>query len=299
MDWRTRARRLDIPDYQAEIAPDGKLLLDSDQFEVIMPDNSSSAEEFGRIYLWALRRSYNFTQDLLGRPAFDMPDTIKEEFVINLSSTGLCCGPESDGIPLDWNAGTYDEYQQMINLESPNTEYLKTADWAKLFNGNHELTHRFVYGLDLSPFLNEGLAEYAQDHGEPQPMDCGVGGYNESDQFTHYTYLCTEDMNRYYNSGDCFWQRVEAKYGPGTVKRIIAKLYNKTERDSMMIYYPNPDSPTVTWHSFSGETLIDLNQAFVPVIGKRFWSDFRDFGFSPTMADNVTYDSEMASAGCS
>lgn len=300
LGWRTRARKLDIPDYSREISPDGKLILHSGQLQVVLPDDSPSAEEFGRIQLYGLRRAYVNTESLLGRPPFARPDMIKEEFVVNLPNTGQCCGPEEEGFPMMWNAGNQQEYKQMINLESPNTQYLETGDWSQIFKGNHELIHRFVLKLDLSQFINEGLAMYAQDHGDPQCMTCGEKGYEKNGQFTPYTYLCASDvgMVRLYTSGDCFWQRIEEKYGQDMVKRIVARLYDKKERDYLRIYTSESGAPTVRWHSFSGQLLIDLQQAFVPEIGDRFWEDFRDFGLYPTMAEGMTYESERVRADC-
>ena len=299
-NWKIRAMQLEIPNYRKEISSTGKLILYSNQMQVVLPDDSSSAEEFGRIELYGLLRAHNNTERLLGRAPFLQPQIIKQEFVINLSSTGLCCGLEEEGFPLLWNVGSRQEYLQHINLESPSTQYYQNSNWNQIFNGNHELTHRFVRGLDLSSFLDEGLAMYAQDHGQEQPMTCQQGGYQQGGNFIPYTYLCRNDagMVRFYNSGDCFWQRVEEKYGPDTVKRIITRIYNKEERDSMQIYYPYPNVPTVRWTSFSGQILIDLEQAFVPEVGNRFWEDFGDFGISHTMAEGQTYESEVIGANC-
>jgi hypothetical protein len=189
-------------------------------------------------------------------------------------------------------------FDSMVALDSPSTLYLKSANWDRVFNGDHELTHRFVYNLSLSSFLDEGLAMYAQDHGDLQPIACGLGGYTQGTEFTRYSYLCYQNMLQIYNSGDCFWQRVEQNYGSDTLRRIISRIYNKSERDSLLVYYPTPTSPTARWTSFSGQLLIDLNQAFVPEIGDRFWNDFSDFGFSPNMADGLTYESELSRANC-
>jgi hypothetical protein len=46
-DWRIRSMQLPISDYQSEIRSDGKLVLRSSKFEVILPRNSSDAENFG------------------------------------------------------------------------------------------------------------------------------------------------------------------------------------------------------------------------------------------------------------
>ncbi|MBI5223996.1 hypothetical protein HY990_06265 [Candidatus Micrarchaeota archaeon] len=298
LDWKTRARQLNIPNYRKEISSEGKLILHSGRLQVVLPDNSNSSEEFGRIELYGLLRAYNHTENLLGRAPFAEPNIIKEEFVLNFRNTGECCGSEEEDYALYWNAGTYDEYLQMINLESPNTQYLQRANWSQIFNGNHELTHRFVWTLRLYSFLDEGLANYAQDHGDRQPMVCGQGGYEQGGQVIPYTYLCYNSMGRIYNSGDCFWQRIEEKYGQEMVRRIITRIYNKEEREERQTYYTSSGTPFARWSSFSGQILIDLEQAFVPEIGDRFWTDFSDFGFSPTMAQGQTYESELIRANC-
>lgn len=300
LDWKTRAQRLTLPNYQKRRDTNNKLVLQSQNFQLVMPNETPNAEEFARIKLYELRRAYENTERLLGRAPFLLPEAIKEEYVLNLSHTGSCCGSAEEGLPIMWNIGSPADYAKTISLEDPNTEYYKNADWSKV-RGNHELTHRFVRGLNLSSFLDEGLAMYAQDHGGPQPMACGQGGYTQGNTRTAYTFLCRNDpgMTRIYNSGDCFWQRIEEKYGQDMIKRIISRIYNKDERDALQSYIPSPgSSPTVRWNSFSGELLIDVQQAFIPEIGPRFWQDFQDFGLSPTMAEGLTYESELIRAGC-
>lgn len=292
--WQTRALALSVPNYQKSLDSTGMLTLKSDQFIIMLP-NSANAEPFGKLKLYQLRLAYANTVQLLGRAPYALPSVIKIKYLLYQNSTGACCGTESDGYPMIYNVGTPAQYLNIIALNDPSTSYLNTADWSKIY-GNHELTHRFMLGLNLSTFVDEGLAMYAQDRGQPQPMICAQGGYTQNSIATPYGWLCTNNANhlmQYYYTGDCFWQRAEGKYGLTTVKNIVGRLYNKTERDALMYHYVN-GVKYVNWTSFSGQLLIDLNQAFASTVGTRFWQDFQDFGVTTTMANNKTFASENA-----
>lgn len=261
-----------------------------------MPDNSPNAEEFGRISLYRLRNTYAFTEKLFGRAPYLLPNSIIEEYELDHFAPGSCCGPPEDGYPLNWSMGDREEYLQRIALTHSDTEYLKTSDWSDTL-GHHELTHRFVLGLNLSSFLNEGLANYAQDWGANQSTQCKFGGYETGDMIFHkYDYhFCAQDTSPPYETGDCLWQRIENQQGIDTVRRIIGHIYNKQERDSVLIHYPyNDGTPYATYSSWTGHIQIDLNQAFIPELGEAFWTNFSDFGLSKTMADGLTYDDDRA-----
>lgn len=296
LDWHIRARALTIPDYTHRVASDGKLILKSERFQVILPDNSPNAEEYGRIMLYQLRLAYQGVRRTLGHDPYVLPNTIIQERVLNHDNAGSCCGSEAEGYPTIWNAGTRDQYLEKISLVGPETGYLQNSAWDTVV-GDHELTHRFNWTLNLSSFIDEGLANYVQDRGEAQPIICQRGGYEQSGQFIAYEYLFKADDiagNRLYNSGDCFWQRIEQLYGLDMVHRIEARFQRKAERDALQNRIDENGSPWATWTSISGQVLIDLQQAFVPEIGDRFWTDFQDFCFSPMMAEGKTYESERS-----
>ena len=297
LDWQTRAQLLPIPDYRRAVLPDGRLSLKSSVFEVVMPDDAPHAEAYGRIHLYQLILAYRNMERLLGRPPFALPNVIKEEFVLNHWASGSCCGSEAEGYPSVWNLGTREDYLRKIALEDGNTEYYKRTAWDGVI-GNHELTHRFLYRLDVSSFLNEGLANYVQDYGAQQPIACGQGGFRFSDgTFRPYAlYSCGgSHVSDIYNAGDCFWQRIEERYGLETFRRIIARFYDKPARERALSYYPVPGGPLrARATSWVGQVLLDLEQAVVPEVGERFWADFADFGISPTMAQGKTFDQERA-----
>ncbi|MBI4836704.1 MAG: S-layer homology domain-containing protein [Candidatus Abawacabacteria bacterium] len=298
VDWRTRARALDIPGYQRRVANDGKLILISEKFQITLPDNSPDAEEYGRILLYQLRQAYAGVRRTLGYDPYALPNSIKEEHILNYRTTGECCGLEEDGYPMIWTAGTREHYLQTIRLEGPQTGYLPNAAWDSIVGG-HEITHRFNWTLNLYGFLDEGLANYVQDRGHPQSMVCRQGGYEINGQFFNYEYLYRSDsLLSIYNSGDCFWQRIEQLYGLDMIHRIESRFRRKEERDRLRTRIDENGSPWATWTSFSGQLLIDLQQAFVPEIGERFWTDFQDFCFSPTMAEGKTYANELAMSSC-
>lgn len=294
VDWHIRARQLNIPNYQKQITHEGKLVLSSERFQIILPDESPNAEDYGRIALYQLRLAYGGVYRTLGYEPYYLPNVIKQEFALNHASTGSCCGSEQEGYPTIWNMGTYEQYLQTISLQGPVSGYLQNSSWNDVV-GDHELTHRFNWGLGLSSFIDEGLANYVQDRGKPQPIVCREGGYEQGGQFYNYVSVCTtSDSFRRYNSGDCFWQRIEQLYGADMVQRIESHFHEKEERDSLQTRYDERGTRWANWTSFSGQILIDLNQAFVPEVGERFWTDFRDFGFSPDMAEGKTYASEAA-----
>lgn len=295
VDWRVRARALEIPGYERRVVS-GKLVLKSERFQVILPDASPNAEEYGRIRLYQLRLAYAGTRSVLGFEPYALPNSILQEFELNHFASGSCCGPEEDGYILTWNAGTREEYLESIQLEGSRTGYLPTTAWNTVV-GDHELVHRFNWTLGLSSFIDEGLANFVQDRGQPQPMVCRQGGYEINGLLTHYDYLFNDSIQMY-NTGDCFWQRIEQLYGQNMVQRIVGRFRRKAERDALQTRIDSTGTPHANWTSFSGQILIDLEQAFVPEIGERFWRDFADFCLSPTMDVGKTYDSE-ASTSCS
>lgn len=297
MDWRDRSRLLTIPDYQRSVESDGRLALKSGKFTVVLPDDRPDAEAYGRIQLYQLLQAYRNTEALLGIAPVSLPNVIRMEFVLDHDNTGSCCGPVEQGHPIIWNLGTRDQYLQKIALEDPNTQYYKRKAWDDTI-GDHELTHRFIHTLDVSGFLNEGLANYAQDRGrEPAPFQCEQGGYRLGDGTFHpyRVYSCRPGDTSIYYSGDCFWQRIESRYGVETLRGIIARFADKPARQRALVYYPRNDgTPYSRAVSYTGQVFVDLEQAVAPVVGERFWSDFADFGISRTMAEGKTYISDVA-----
>ncbi len=292
VDWRVRARALPIPNYQRSVNQTGNLVLTSDQFKVILPDDSPNAEEFGRISLYQIRLAYPNIRQLLGNDPSPMSTWITRQFVLNHWAAGSCCGTLEEGLPTTVNAGTRDQYLQLINGEGPVTGNLRNVAWDTV-SGDHELSHRFVWSAQLSRFLDEGLANFVQDHGQPQSMTCRQGGYEQNGNFYAYGSTCTGDVGRIYSSGDCFWQRMESLYGSATIQRVVARFGRTAERDALRIRMVD-GVPYGNFSSYSGALLSDFNQAFIPEIGERFWTDFSDFGFSPTMAEGKSYGSENA-----
>ena len=292
MDWEKRAQLLPIPNYEKSIDDKGRLILKSGNFQVWMPDDSPNAEEYGRILLYQLPLSYDYIKNKLGRGAFLNSDEIIAEYVINLKNIGECCNLEDGKIKISWRIGVnQQEYLKEISLSSKYSAYMKTLDWSKA-EGDHELAHRFMYDTELSIFLNEGLATYIQSN---KKIDCRDGGYYYDNEFTLYSHLaCADGRWHIYASGACLWRRAESKYGLETIQKIIDKLYDKKDRESYLTYYPNGanGSPYATWTSWTGQLLVDLNQAFIPVVGDKFWVDFEDFGFSPTMDQGMSYNIE-------
>ncbi len=297
MDWRDRSRLLSIPDYQRAVETDGRLALKSGKFTVVMPDDRPDAEAFGRIQLYRLLQSYRNTENLLGIAPVSLPNVIRMEFVLNHDNAGSCCGPEEQGHPIIWNLGTRDEYLKMISMEHPNTAYYTRKAWDDVI-GDHELTHRFIRTLDVSSFLNEGLANYAQDRGgDARSLTCEQNGYRSGDGTFHpyQLYSCRAGDTGIYSSGDCFWQRIEARYGIETVRAIIARFADKPARERALRYYPRNDgTPYSRAVSYTGQVFVDLEQAVAPVVGERFWTDFADFGIARTMAEGKTYASDLA-----
>lgn len=297
MDWRDRSRLLLIPDYQRAVETDGRLALKSGKFTVVMPDDRPDAEAFGRIQLYQLLQSYRNTEALLGIAPVSLPNVIRMEFVLNHDNTGSCCGPAEQGHPIIWSLGTRDEYLKKIAMEHPNTAYHTRKAWDEVI-GDHELTHRFIHTLDVNSFLNEGLANYVQDRGgDARSLTCEQSGYRLGDGTFHpyRLYSCRLGDTGIYYSGDCFWQRIEARYGVETVRAIIARFADKPARERALWYYPRNDgTPYSRALSYTGQVFVDLEQAVAPVVGERFWTDFADFGISRTMAEGKTYVSDLA-----
>lgn len=296
IQWEERAQRLPIPNYSKSIDNKGRLILKSGtQFEQWMPDDSKNAEEYGRIHLYQLINAFNNTKDLLKQEPNIRPDKIIQEYALNLPVTGKCCTYENDIPILQWNMGNYMEYQNRINWKDPMYINERDMDW-RVKGGNHELTHRFVLGLGLSAFLDEGLAQYVQDRkvydddrqSDYQSEICKETGYYRGTAITKYTYLsCNNDLGGIYESGDCFWYKIEKLYGKTAFQNIIANIFKQNERNAIM---------NVKTNSISEYILKDINQLIIPVIGQGFWNNFKEFGISSNMADNMTKDIENEKA---
>lgn len=301
INWRTRAQQLPIPNYSTSFDSKGRFVLKSGtQFEVWMPDNSYNAEEYGRISLYQLIKAYNNTKDILGHEPIVRPDRIIQEYVIGSANTGGCCNYEN-GIPIfQWRLGNNrEEYLKQISYNDPIYINLRDMDWSKMV-GNHELLHRFLLDLGVSTFFNEGLAQYVQDRklydgqqvADYQAEVCKQDGYYTGGKITKYDYLsCNNNIWHIYESGDCFWYRIEKLYGTTAFKKIMTNIFNQSERQSIM---------NQSFNSNSAYMYEEIKQSIIPVVGTQFWDDFKEFNMSRTADQNMSYslESGLESQAC-
>ena len=139
----------------------------------------------------------------------------------------------NSGLP--WGVAQGDSLNVVYNgkLSHPSPEDPSKVCGASFFPFAHEMTHIFHFWTMIPGELHEGFANYVPSKYDPAknqyPMICMEDGYYYSDYFTENdindpVIIPYSQTKSFYILGECFWRRLEVKYGLDKMKVLLKKL---------------------------------------------------------------------------
>lgn len=273
LTWQDKINALLLPGYLKTLDADGNLVLTSENYKVILPDQK--AEGYGKWLLNYTRVCAKEIKNILGQDPF-IPGVLVNKTIIDekLQVSACCFAPDN----------SINNYLGKTSFE--NKVFSDDAQWKNTSNnytycsGGHEELHRFLDGTMVPKYLEEGLATYVElafkqaspgYYAFPQKnvLTCNDNSFSTSPfgggditdiPFRNLVSNFSDEPRIYsYYTAYCFWNRIQNKYGDAAFKQVLANAY-KLSNDKNAKF---------------------VRDAVVPVTGEEIWDYLKNMGITP------------------